>query len=111
MVVAIPPIGAITPLNSVAPTSIVNPGGVDGTPVTGSSSGPDFASVLSKGLDQVSAAQSNAESLAVQAATGQLTDPAALTVATTQATLMTQLATSLQSRALTAFNTIMGLQA
>lgn len=115
MVVPIAPIGAIAPigsLNSITPTaSAANPGGVDGTPTTGAGGGTDFATALSNGLDQVGAAQSNAQSLAVQAATGQLTDPAALTVATTQATLMTQLATTLESKAVAAFNTIMGMQA
>jgi flagellar hook-basal body complex protein FliE len=106
MTAPIAAIGAIAPISattSVAPTA--------GAAATGASSGVDFASALGKGLDAVSGAQANAENLAVQAATGQLTDPAQLTIATTQATLMTQLATTLQSKAVTAFNTIMGLQA
>jgi flagellar hook-basal body complex protein FliE len=99
-------IGAIAPISattSVTPTA--------GTAAAGGATGIDFASALGKGLDAVSGAQANAENLAVQAATGQLTDPAQLTIATTQATLMTQLATTLQSKAVAAFNTIMGLQA
>ena len=39
------------------------------------------------------------------------TDPAQLTIATTQAGLATQLATTLQAKAVAAFNTIMGMQA
>ena len=97
---AIAPIGATTGTTATASAS-----------AAGSATGGDFATMLSNGLDQVSSAQASAENLAVQAATGQLTDPAQLTIATTQATLMTQLATTLQSKAVTAFNTIMGLQA
>lgn len=106
MTAPIAAIGAIAPISaatSVAPTA--------GAAAAGGSTGVNFASALGKGMDAVSGAQANAENLAVQAATGQLTDPAQLTIATTQATLMTQLATTLQSKAVTAFNTIMGMQA
>ena len=41
----------------------------------------------------------------------QLVDPAQLTIATTKAQLMTQMATAIQSKAVTAFNTIMSMQA
>ncbi|WAX55445.1 flagellar hook-basal body complex protein FliE [Jatrophihabitans cynanchi] len=102
MVVPIAPIGAIAPLGAAAPAAATQP------PTT---SGADFATALGHGLDAVTGAQANADSLAVQAATGQLVDPAQLTIATTQATLMTQLASTLQSKAVTAFNTIMGMQA
>jgi flagellar hook-basal body complex protein FliE len=102
VVVPIAPIGAIAPLGAAAPAAAAEP------PTT---SGADFATALGHGLDAVTGAQANADSLAVQAATGQLVDPAQLTIATTQATLMTQLASTLQSKAVTAFNTIMGMQA
>jgi flagellar hook-basal body complex protein FliE len=103
MTLPIAAISAITPLSSAAPTAA--------TGAAAASSGGDFASLLGKGLDAVSGAQSNAENLAVQAATGTLTDPAQYTTAATQATLMTQLATTIESKAVQAFNTIMGMQA
>ncbi|GAB2476669.1 hypothetical protein GCM10027265_28560 [Jatrophihabitans fulvus] len=81
------------------------------TPAASGASGADFAGALGKGLDAVSNAQSTADNLAIQAATGQSIDPATYTVAATQAQLMTQLASTIQSKAVTAFNTIMGMQA
>ena len=104
----ISPIGSITPISSVSaatPSSgVTAAGGTSGT-------GSDFSNALGKGMDAVDSAQSNADNLAVQAATGQQIDPAAITVAMTQAQLMTQLAATVQSKAVTAFNTIMGMQA
>ena len=104
------PISAIGGISPVGATT--GPSSATGVQGAGSATGGgDFASVLGKGLDSVSASQGKADSLAVQAATGQLVDPAALTVAMTQAQLMTQLMTTVQSKAVTSFNTIMGMQA
>lgn len=97
------PISALTPFASAA-TAVSSAG-------AGSTSGANFASALANGFDQVAAAQTTANQLAVQAATGQLVDPAQLTIATTQAQMLTQLATAVQSKAITAFNTIMSMQA
>src|ERR1700712_3983531 len=103
MTVPISAVTAIAPLGGVSPTAA--------TGAASATSGSDFAAALSNGLNAVSGAQNNAASLATQAATGTLTDPAQYTIAATQATLMTQLATTVQSKAVTAFNTIMGMQA
>jgi flagellar hook-basal body complex protein FliE len=101
------PISAISAIAALGSTSSV--GATAGA--SAGTSGTDFASVLGQGFDAVSSAQSNAENLAVQAATGTLTDPAQYTVAATQATLMTQLATTIEGKAVQAFNTIMSMQA
>lgn len=98
----------IGPISGIAPLSGVT--SATATPAAGGS-GANFASALGQGLDAVNGAQTHANDLAVQAATGTLTDPAQLTIATTQAGLATQLATTLQSKAIAAFNTIMGMQA
>jgi flagellar hook-basal body complex protein FliE len=99
----------IAPIAAIAPV-----GGVDATsalPAASATSGSDFATALGHGLDAVTGAQNTADGLAVQAATGQLVDPAQYTIAATQAALMTQMATTLENKAVTAFNTIMGMQA
>lgn len=119
MSIPIAPIGSIAPLAGLGG---VSPTGYDASlggsaaasnvmPVGGSGTGADFASALANGFDAVQAAQTDANQLAVQAATGQLVDPAQLTIATTKAQLMTQMASAIQSKAVTAFNTIMSMQA
>ena len=97
---AIAPIGGLGSVGAAAPAT-----------AAGGASGSGFAAELGKGLDAVSGAQNTADNLAIQAATGQSIDPAAYTIAATQATLMTQLAATVQSKAVAAFNTIMGMQA
>ena len=103
MTAPIGPISAISPLSAAAPAT--------GATGAAAGSGADFAAALGHGIDAVNGAQANANDLAVQAATGTLTDPAQLTIATTQAQLATELAAAIQSKAVAAFNTIMGMQA
>jgi flagellar hook-basal body complex protein FliE len=114
----IPAIGAISsalPSLPSLPTSPVS--GADtstsslGSSAASSSSGSDFASMLQKGLDSVQGAQTNADNLAVQAATGDLTDISQYTIAASQASLMTELATTLSTKGVAALNQIMGMQA
>jgi flagellar hook-basal body complex protein FliE len=105
------PISAVSALSPLAatsgPTAPAAPTSTSGV----SGAGTNFASLLGKGLDAVNGAQDNVDQLALQAATGTLTDPAQLTIAATQAGLMTELATTIQTKAIAAFNTIMGMQA
>jgi flagellar hook-basal body complex protein FliE len=105
----------ISAISGIAPLSSVNATGsapaAGGATSGAAGSGSDFAAMLGTGIDAVSGAQANANDLAVQAATGTLTDPAQLTIATTQAGLATELAAAIQSKAVAAFNTIMGMQA
>jgi flagellar hook-basal body complex protein FliE len=103
----IPSIGAISAALPTLPT----PPAVGGNTTADASSGSDFAGLLAKGLNAVQSAQDKADSLAVQAATGDLTDIHDYTIAATQASLVTELATAIRTKGIDAFNQIMGMQA
>jgi flagellar hook-basal body complex protein FliE len=106
----LPAIGAISAaLPTLAPTVAIPGAGLDGAAV--SSTSGDFASMLAKGINAVQSAQSKADGLAVRAATGDLTDIHDYTIAATQASLVTQLATTIRTKGVDAFNQIMGMQA
>lgn len=83
--------------------------GATSAPAAGGASG-DFGSWLGDALDQVSGAQNRADSLAVQAATGDLTAIHDFTIASTEAQLLTQLTVEVRNRAVEAFNDIMRMQ-
>jgi flagellar hook-basal body complex protein FliE len=109
--VTVPAIGA---LSATLPTvGIAGPSAPSSPSATGStgSTGSDFAAMLEKGLNAVQSSQDTADGLAVQAATGDLTDIHQYTIAATQASLITELATTLRSKGIDAFNQIMGMQA
>ena len=95
-------ISGVTGVGSITPSA-----GVTAT------SGPntDFAGMLSKSLESVQAAQTNADSLAVQVADGTLTDPAQYTMAATEAALGLQLTMAIRNKAVEAFQEIMRMQA
>jgi flagellar hook-basal body complex protein FliE len=105
-------ISGLTGLSGVAGTSAVSPldgtaGGTAGTAAPNT----DFAGLLSKGLENVQATQSNADSLAVQVADGSLKDPAQYTMAATEASLALQLTMAVRNKGLEAFQEIMRMQA
>ena len=105
----IPAIGAITehrPTHLRVQCSGARP------PRPPASGGTDFASVLSKGLSVAAGdARPTPTTWPCKAATGDLTDISQYTIAATQASLVTQLATTLSTKAVEAFNQIMGMQA
>jgi flagellar hook-basal body complex protein FliE len=94
-----PPLGGVTDTAGTSATS-----GVGGT---SSSSGGDFASMLADSLDQLQATQSNADSLATQAATGNLKDVSDYMIASNEASLATETVVTLKNQAVSAFNEIM----
>jgi flagellar hook-basal body complex protein FliE len=75
------------------------------------SSGAGFASELSRGLDWLQRTHSTADDLAVKAATGDLTDVHDYMIASTQASLATELTVAVRNKAVDAFNEIMRMQA
>lgn len=103
---SIGPIGPIGPIGAVGPVSSLLP-----STATDATSGADFAATLGRGLDNVQAVQHKADDLAVQAATGTLTDVHDYMIAATEAALTTQLTVAVRNKALEAFNDIMRMQA
>jgi flagellar hook-basal body complex protein FliE len=92
----IAPVAGPTPVTSVAPT-----GGA------GKAGGIDFASAL----DNVQQLQNRSDDLAVKAADGSLTDVHDYMIASTEASLATQLTVAVTNKAVAAFNDIMRMQA
>jgi flagellar hook-basal body complex protein FliE len=96
-----PGIGGLTGVGATTATA--------GTSGTQSTSGSDFASILSGTLDQLQSTQSNADSLATQAATGNLQDVSDYMIASNEASLATDTVVTLKNQAVAAFNQIMGM--
>src|SRR4051812_34936043 len=74
---------------------------------TTSSSGADFASVLASSFDELQATQKTADSLATQAATGDLKDVHDYMIASNEASLATEMVVTIKNKAVEAFNEIM----
>lgn len=105
---------AIAPILPIAPISVSGVGQVGNTtsaPTAGSGAGgTSFGDVLTSQLDRLSAAQTNADQLALQAATGDLQAVQDYTIAATEAQLLTQLTVAIRNKAIDAFNEIMRMQ-
>jgi flagellar hook-basal body complex protein FliE len=107
------PIGSVAALSGLIPTGL----GADmsvGTTTTSSAATPgaggsSFANVLASSLDNLQGAQSKADNLAVQAATGDLKDVHDYMIASNEASLATQMTVTLKNKAVDAFNQIMGM--
>jgi flagellar hook-basal body complex protein FliE len=90
-----------------ATTDVAGAAGVAGTTGTQSSSGADFASKLASSVDELQATQSTADSLATQAATGDLKDVHDYMIARNEASLATEMVVGIKNAAVSAFNEIM----
>lgn len=99
---SVPAIGAIPALSPLAGTS--------GTTATGAVGGTSFGTAMTDGLQQLQTVNDRADGLAVKAATGDLTDVHAYTIAATEASLATELTVAVRDKALAAFNQVMGMQ-
>ncbi|MDP9798042.1 flagellar hook-basal body complex protein FliE [Catenuloplanes nepalensis] len=104
------PISGISGIGAALPIAPVAPSAPSSTPAVSGPSG-DFASMLASGLENLQQVQGRADDLAVQAANGTLTDPAAYTMASTEAALATQLTVAVRNKAVEAFTEIMRMQA
>ena len=98
------PIGGIMPVGIGAVTGVA--GAQTGTPAAQATAG-GFASVLAASFDKLQGAQSTADSLATQAATGDLKDVHDYMIASTEASLATEMVVTIKNKAGEAFNEIM----
>ena len=69
--------------------------------------GDGFGDMVTKALEGVQKAQTKSDSLATKAATGDLTDIHDYMIASTEASLSTQLTVAVRNKAVEAFNDIM----
>lgn len=99
----IPPIVPITAVASASPAAAA-PATAGAAPAGG------FANVLGGALDSLGSTTANAETLALQGATGSAS-VADVTVAANEAQLAVQLATTTRDDAVNAFNSIMSMAA
>ena len=110
---AIFPIGALMSAATAAPVStpqaVGAAAGTSATGQTGAAAG-DFGNTVVNALQGVQDSQNTANTLAVQAATGDLTDVHNYTIAATEASLQTELTVAVRDRAVEAFNQIMAMQ-
>jgi flagellar hook-basal body complex protein FliE len=68
-----------------------------------------FGQTLTRALDGLQASQTKADNLAVQAATGDLTNVHDYMIAATEASLATELTVAVRNKAVEAFNQIMNM--
>jgi flagellar hook-basal body complex protein FliE len=111
---AVSPIGAMMSAATAAPVTGTQQLGAAGIPTdtgqAGAAGGGDFGNVVTNALQGMQDSQDSANSLAVQAATGDLTDVHNYTIAATEASLQTEMTVAVRDRAVAAFNQIMAMQ-
>jgi flagellar hook-basal body complex protein FliE len=89
-------------------------GGVAGIASTAATTAPQatqgpngFASILASSIDQLQGTQKTADTLATQAATGDLKNVHDYMIASNEASLATEMAVTIKNKAVEAFNEIM----
>jgi len=106
----ISPVGGFVPFAiPTAVSPVVGAGAGDPTAVE-QAGGAGFANALGQGLESLQQTQAHADDLAVQAATGDLTDVHDFMIASTQAQLATEVTVTMRNKAIEAFNEIMRMQ-
>ena len=102
-------LGGFTPMVArvLPPAPNLPVGGADATTGVAGAAGADFGQILSQGIENLQGLHDRADSLAVQAATGDLTAIHDYTITATEAGVATQLTTAVRNKALEAFQEIM----
>ncbi len=98
-----------SPLGGIVPVGIGAVSGVAGatTGVPAAQNADGFAAVLASSFDALQGTQKTADSLAAQAATGDLKDVHDYMIASTEAGLATEMVVTIKNKAVEAFNEIM----
>ena len=101
MTVSIAPIPPFNPIPAVTGTT---------PPAATPAAGTSFGDAVSGALENLSDAHEKVDTLAVEAATGDLTAVHDFTIAATEAQLLTELTVEVRNKAIEAFNDIMRMQ-
>ena len=97
-----------SPIGGIPPIGIGAVGGVTETTGPQAGAGADgFAAILASSFDKLQGTQNTADSLAAQAATGDLKDVHDYMIASTEAQLATEMVVTIKNKAVEAFNEIM----
>ncbi|MGN6600208.1 MAG: flagellar hook-basal body complex protein FliE [Actinomycetes bacterium] len=99
--------GALGASETSATSGLASAGGASALAGAPSSSGVNFGNALTQAVDGLQATQSTADTLAIQASTGDLKDVHDYTIAATEASLATDLTVALRNKAIESFNEIM----
>jgi flagellar hook-basal body complex protein FliE len=108
----LPATGQIGWTGGASPAGAVPPGDTLGTSAAGGTAAGGahgFGQTLTNALDSLQATQTKADTLAVQAATGDLTNVHDYMIAATEASLATELTVAVRNKAVDAFNQIMNM--
>ena len=97
------PLGGIVPVGMGAVTGVT--GATAGAPAAQGADG--FASILASSFDALQGTQKTADTLATQAATGDLKDVHDYMIASSEARLATEMVVTIKNKAVEAFNEIM----
>ena len=97
------PLGGIVTVGMGAVTGVA--GATTGTPPAQNADG--FAAILASSFDALQGTQKTADTLATQAATGDLKDVHDYIIARTEASLATEMVVTFKNKAVEAFNEIM----
>jgi flagellar hook-basal body complex protein FliE len=102
---------SISAISALAGSSGIGTLGSTSQIAAAGNSGSGFANVLGSTVDSLQTQQSNANALAVQAVTGNLSDVHDYTIAASEAKLSIELTAAVRNKAVDAFSEIMRMQA